>query len=105
MKRRSVKRGGSSTSYVMKTVGDLSSQVSKALSTSSKTNTLAGGSRKRKAGSHCSKTKRKVKKSKATRKRKGGFLGSVLSSAIVPFGLWGASRTLARRIKKKKGKK
>ena len=39
MKRRSVKRGGSSTSYVMKTVGDLSSQVSKALSTSSKTNT------------------------------------------------------------------
>ena len=98
-------RGGSSTDYVMKAVGDLQSQVSKALSPASKTNTLSGGSRKRRAGGYGKKTKRShSSKKRSTRRRRGGFLGTVLSTAVVPFGLWGAQRKLARRMKKK-GKK
>jgi len=104
--------GGSASSYVANTVGGLSQQLSKALGSTSKSNTLTGGARrrrkthKRKGGGY-KRTKRSTHggphKTK-TRKRTGGFLGSVISSAIVPFGLWGAQRKLARRIVKKSKK-
>ena len=104
-------RGGDGASWVTKTVGDMTAQVGKALNPSSKTNTLTGGRRKRrtlrKKGGSYKKTKRSTHggpHKRRTRKRTGGFLGGVLSSAIVPFGLWGAQRKLARRMKKK-GKK
>ena len=103
-------RGGDGASWVTKTVGDMTAQVGKALNPSSKTNTLTGGRRKRrtlrKKGGSYKKTKRSTTHAsrRRTRRRTGGFLGGVLSSAIVPFGLWGAQRKLARRMKKK-GKK
>ena len=103
--------GGSASSYVANTVGGLSQQLSKALGSTSKSNTLTGGARRRKThkrkGGGYKRTKRSTHggphKTK-TRRRTGGFLGSVISSAIVPFGLWGAQRKLARRIKKKSKK-
>uniref|UniRef100_A0A6C0BTP0 Uncharacterized protein n=1 Tax=viral metagenome TaxID=1070528 RepID=A0A6C0BTP0_9ZZZZ len=97
-------RGGDGASWVSSKVGGLAEQTAKALSPTSKTNTLTGGSRRRKSMKKM-KTKSKrggaSRKNKRTRRRKGGFLGSVISSAIVPFGLWGAQRRLARRMKKR----
>lgn len=102
-------RGGDGASWVSKTVGDMGAQVTKALNPLSKTNTLTGGRRRRRTRTNKGGAKR-TKRSAAsasrrrTRKRTGGFLGGVLSSAIVPFGLWGAQRRMARRLGKK-GKK
>ena len=101
--------GGSGSGYVANAVGGLQQQISKALGSSSKSNTLTGGARrrrtnKRKGGARTKRRSTQVRRTK-TRRRTGGFLGSVISSAVVPFGLWGAQRKLARRIKKKSSKK
>tara|TARA_B100001175_G_scaffold285011_1_gene265799 strand:+ start:50 stop:385 length:336 start_codon:yes stop_codon:yes gene_type:complete len=102
-------RGGDGASFVTKAVGDITAQVGKALNPSSKTNTLTGGRRRRrtrtkKGGAKRTKRSTTSASRRRTRRRTGGFLGGVLSSAIVPFGLWGAQRRMARRIKKR-GKK
>lgn len=105
-------RGGDGASWVSKTVGGLAEQTAKALNPASKTNTLTGGARRRKSmkkmnksksrhGGASRKARRSVSSRRRTRRRTGGFLGSVISSAIVPFGLWGAQRRLARRMKKR----
>jgi hypothetical protein len=100
-------RGGDGASWVSKTVGDVGAQVSKALNPASKTNTLSGGRRKRrtlrkKGGAKRTKRRTTGTARRRTRRRTGGFLGGVISSAIVPFGLWGAQRRMARRVKKGK---
>jgi hypothetical protein len=102
-------RGGDGASWVGKTVGDMGAQMTKALNPSSKTNTLTGGRRKRrtlrkKGGAKKTKRSTTTATRRRTRRRTGGFLGSVISSAIVPFGLWGAQRKMARRMRTK-GKK
>jgi hypothetical protein len=98
--------GAGGANWMLKTVGDLNSQIGKALAPGKMTNTLTGGSRKRRAGTYKKhKSTRRAKRSASkTRKRRGGFVGSVISTALVPFGLFAAQRKLAKRMKKK-GKK
>lgn len=98
--------GAGGANWMLKTVGDLNSQIGKALAPSNTNNTLSGGSRKRKAGTYKKhKSTKKSKKSVSkTRKRRGGFLGSVISTALVPFGLFAAQRKLAHKMKKKSKK-
>ena len=100
-------RGGDAASWVGKTVGDMGAQMTKALNPSSKTNTLTGGRRRRrtrtkKGGAKRTKRSTTSASRRRTRRRTGGFLGGVLSSAIVPFGLWGAKHTLSKKLRKKR---